>query len=65
MALLSLEDNLTQALENGDHVIDVYLDFANVFDIVDHMILLQMLYHYGVRGCAHDWFTRYQGPVSI
>ena len=57
MALLSLEDNLTRALENGEHVVGVYLDFS--FDTVDHMILLQKLYHYGVRGCAHDWFTSY------
>ena len=24
---------------------------------MDHMILLQKLYHCGVWGCAHDWFT--------
>ena len=57
MALLSLVDNLTRALENGEHVVGVYLDFSKAFDTVDHMILLQKLYHYGVRGCAHDWFT--------
>ena len=59
MALLSLVDNLTRALENGEHVVGVYLDFSKAFDTVDHMILLQKFYHYGVRGCAHDWFTSY------
>ena len=59
MALLSLVDNLTKAVENGEHVFDVYLDFSKAFDTVDHMILLEKLYHYGVRGCAHDWFTSY------
>ena len=59
VALLSLVDSLTQALERGEHVVGVYLDFSKAFDTVDHMILLQKLYHYGVRGCAHDWFTSY------
>ena len=58
MALLSLVDNLTHALD-GEYVVGVYLDFSKAFDTVDHMILLQKLYHCGVRGCAHDWFTSY------
>ena len=59
MALLLLVDNLTHALETGEYVVGVYLDFSKAFDTVDHMILLQKLYHCGVRGCAHDWFTSY------
>ena len=59
MALLSLVDNLTHALENGEYVVGVYLDFSKDFDTMDHMILLQKLYHCGVQGCAHDWFTSY------
>ena len=55
MVLLSPVGNLTRALENREYAIDVYLDFSKAVDSVDHMILLQKLYHCGVRGCAHDW----------
>ena len=41
MALLSLVDNLTHALENGEYVVSVYLDFSKAFDTMNHMILLQ------------------------
>ena len=50
MALLSLIDNLTHALENGEYIVGVYLDFPKAFDTVDHMILLQKLYHCSVSG---------------
>ena len=64
MALLSLVNNLTQALKNGKHVIGVYLDFLKAFHTVDHMILLRKLYHCVVRGCAHDWCTTYLSSRS-
>ena len=57
MALLALVDNLTHALENREYVVSVYIYFSKAFDTMNHMILLQKLYHCGVRGCAHDWFT--------
>ena len=59
MALISLIDKLTQAIENCEYVIGVFLDFSKAFDTVDHKILLDKLYHYGVRGCAHKWFISY------
>ena len=52
-------DKLTQAIENGEYVIGVFLDFSKAFDTVHHEILLDKLYHYGVRGCAHKWFSSY------
>ena len=37
----------------------MYLDFTKIFDTAGHVILLQKLYRYGVRGCVHDWVAGY------
>ena len=58
-ALLALVHNLIQALDNGEYILGVFLDFSKAFDTVDHSILLDKLYHYRVRGCAYHWFQSY------
>ena len=59
LALTFLMDKLINSIENGDHVIGVYLDFSKAFDTVDHTILLNKLNHYGIRGAALNWFQSY------
>ena len=52
-------DKLIKSMDNGDHVIGVFLDFSKVFDTIDHLNLLNKLHHYGIRGSALDWFGSY------
>ena len=59
MALMLLMDKLIKSLENGEFVIGIFLDFSKAFDTVDHAILLEKLYHYGIRGTTLDWFNSY------
>ena len=41
MALIRLIDKITEALDQGDIVIGIFLDFSKAFDTVDHDILLK------------------------
>ena len=59
MALIFLVDILTQALENGEFAVGVFIDFQKAFDTVDHNILLDKLNHYGIRGSSLEWFRSY------
>ena len=59
MALVLLLDKIVKALENGEYVIGIFLDFSKAFDTVDHNILLKKLEYYGIRGVCLDWFKIY------
>ena len=41
MELILLIDRITEALDKGDFVLGIYLNFSKAFDTVNHEILLQ------------------------
>ena len=59
ITLISLIDKLTQAIENGEYVIGIFVNSSKAIDTVDHKILLDKLYHHRVLGCAHKWSSSY------
>ena len=59
MVLMLMMDQVTKALDNGECVIGIFLDFSKAFDTVNHSILIDNLYHYGIRGNALEWFRSY------
>ena len=59
MALMVVINEITWALENGEHVLCILLDFSKGFDTVNHDVLLNKLNHYGIRGNALEGFTSF------
>ena len=59
-ALVKVNNDLLQAVDNHGEAVLVLLDMSAAFDTVDHKILLRRLQErYGVNGTAHKWFSSY------
>ena len=54
-----VNEKLSALIDNGECAIGVFLDFQKTFYTVDHDILLNKLYNYGIRGIALEWFKSY------
>ena len=65
MAHIILMDKLIHAIENGEYVIGIYLDFSKAFNTINHAILLDKLHHYGIRGVAYSWFKNYLTGTNL
>ena len=59
MALVILLEKYTTALDNTEFALCILIYFRKAFDTVEHSILLDKLYYYGIRGNALQWFNSY------
>ena len=57
--LMEVVEDWTAAMEDGDPVDVVYLDFAKAFDSVPHQRLIHKLHAYGIRGKLLNWITAF------
>ena len=58
-ALIHFTEKIRKALDNGFSACGVYIDLQKAFDTVKHLILINKLSYYGVRGIANNWFKTF------
>ena len=58
-ALISIIQQIQEAIKNNNIAIGIFIDLQKAFDTVNHFILLEKLDHYGVSGIANAWFKSY------
>ena len=58
-AIIELIRKVSNALDNKEIMIGLFLDLSKAFDSLDHTILLNKLECYGFRGIAMEWFKSY------
>src|SRR6267154_4333915 len=59
LALVNSVDDILKALNEKQLVAGIFFDLAKAFDSIDHLILIDKLHCYGIRGQMHKWFCSY------
>ncbi|XP_072931145.1 uncharacterized protein [Epargyreus clarus] len=58
-AVLALTEEICYQLDSGNKCLGVFLDLSKAFDTVSIPILLEKLYHFGIRGVPHSFLSDY------
>lgn len=59
MAVIEMVDKISDAIDNREYAIGIFIDLSKAFDTLDHHVLFDKLEHYGIRGVALNWFKSY------
>jgi hypothetical protein len=57
--LLHIINYVSEALNDGNYCVGVFLDLKKAFDVCSHPILLKKLTKMGINGTTHKWFANY------
>lgn len=58
-ALIEFLNDVYSSLNNNMKCVSIFVDIKKAFDMVDHKLLLDVLYSSGFRGTTLNWFTSY------
>ena len=58
MALMDLVEHICESINKKKYIMGIFIN-KKAFDTIDHSILLNKLYHYGIRGITYDWVKSY------
>ena len=52
-------NSVVTSLNRSHHSMGIFIDFSKAFDTIQHKILLDKLYNYGIRGISHELINDY------
>ena len=58
-AILDIVNTIQNNMDKRLVTCGIFIDLKKAFDTVDHTVLLNKLYHYGIRGIINYWFLSY------
>jgi hypothetical protein len=58
-AIIDLVESINNKIKNDEIPIGIFIDLQKAFDTIDHGILKEKLFHYGIRGIPLDWINSY------
>ena len=65
-ALIDIVNRIQNNMDKGMFSTGVFIDLKKAFDTVDHEILLDKLYRYGIMGIVLEWFSSYlKGRLQV
>ena len=55
-AIQSFSERIQEAQDNGLQESGIFFDLTMAYDILNHRVLMNKMYSYGVRGIRNSWF---------
>ena len=58
-AVQSFIGRIQKSLDKRVHTIGIFIDLTKAYDVLNHKLLLEKLFYYGVRGSTNLWFRKF------